>query len=257
MPLLTFHIHLYNNPVIEKSFLEFWETLKKVSPKYLLVKEYGTTKKCWHYQGVIEHPEATGQNKEMKKLKEDLKGIINNLFKYRKGDTSITDVRKGEEEIIRYLLKDVRKTDDIIDVKSYEEGYLSSYFGVFKKKTEEEDWRKKLLEYIEDKKSLFIFDREDLEHGHYDGISLQWVPSRKHNSKLLSRQKLFELVCDFYKGNIYDRDLVRRYDYLLYYFCRKAYIDEQINRFTQFRSLSEVFISCEDIEDASRKDDTL
>lgn len=246
--LLTFHIHLYNKTVIESNFCSFWSNYKERFTSFLLVKEYGRQKECYHYQGIIDYPDCKGtQDKYIKELRKALKECI--VGDYRKQDTGISKVRKQESDVLKYLMKDIKELSDIIDKKGYKDSVLKDYIGEWKKKDGDTgDWRKQLLKYVEEHTDYFLYDREDVIAGHYDDIDIEWIPTRRQSAKILHREKLFDLIGEYYKGDIYDRDLVRRYDYVLFHYHKETYLAEHKNRFCQYRSLTPIFLSCKDID---------
>lgn len=251
--LLTFHIHLYNKSVIDANFCTFWDKYKDKFTKYIVVKEYGREKECFHYQGYIDYPECKGtQDKYIKELRKALKDCI--IDNYRKQDTAISKVKKDEDSILKYLFKDIKNLEDIIFRKGYKDEELIKYIGSYKKKDEVSDWRYNLLKYVEEHTSSFLYDREDIEAGHFDEIDCEWIPTRRTNCKILHREKLFDLIGEYYKGDIYDRDLVRRYDYVLFKYHKEAYLAEHKNRFCQYRSLTPLFISYNDIDGESTEE---
>lgn len=112
-----------------------------------------------------------------------------------------------------------------------------------------------LLEFIKSKQDYFLYDRETFIGGHFDAIDFNYIPSARTNSKILNREKLLDLIIDFYSGAIQYPILELRYNQLLYHYSKDTLRMDLKSRFTQYRSLSEIFISVEDIEaDASKQE---
>lgn len=110
-----------------------------------------------------------------------------------------------------------------------------------------------LLEFITSKQDYFLYDRETYTAGHYDAIDFNYIPSSRTKSKILSREKLLDFIIDFYQGAIQYPILELRYNQLLYHYSKDTLRMDLKSRFTQYRSLTDIFISLEDIEDASEQ----
>lgn len=110
-----------------------------------------------------------------------------------------------------------------------------------------------LLEFIISKQDYFLYDRETYIEGHYDILDFNYIPSSRTKSKILNREKLLDLIIDFYQGAIQYPILELRYNQILYYYSKDTLRLDLKSRFTQYRSLTEIYISLEDIEDASKE----
>lgn len=232
--LLTFHIHLYNDALVEANFWSWWDRWKGKFDKYVVVKEYSSTKECHHYQGYFSYPECkAAQGKEIKVIRKELKELILKE-KYRKQDTAISPVKKTEEAMLKYILKGVVDYKDILDKKGLEDTYLRSFFGG--RKEEAPDWRKALSKYVRENSHLFLRRRKEELDNHVI------------EHEYLITEKLFEVICHYYKGDIYERDLIRRYDYILYQYSPEGYIGNIQSNFFRYRTFPEIYIPIYNIE---------
>lgn len=111
-----------------------------------------------------------------------------------------------------------------------------------------------LLEYIISKQDYFLYDRETFDGGRYDELDYNFIPITRRKTKIFNREKLLDLIIDFYKGAIQYPILELRYNQLLYHYSKDTLLNDLKSRFTQYRSLTEIFISIEDIEDASEQE---
>lgn len=111
-----------------------------------------------------------------------------------------------------------------------------------------------LLEYVIEHQSFFLYDRVSYEKGYKDDIDNYFIPPVGKKSTILNREKLLDLIIDFYQGAIQYPILELRYNQLLYYYSKDTLRMDIKSRFVQYRNLGEIFISLEDIEDASEQE---
>lgn len=115
------------------------------------------------------------------------------------------------------------------------------------RKEKKKGW-KELLGYLEEKRGYFLYDREDIEGGKFDNYEMSWTPLRRHNCKILHREKLLELIIHFFEGNTNTFRVETIFNRALYYFHKDTLVSDIIGRIGQYRSLTPIIISTESIE---------